>query len=208
MKNILIFFILSSVSFKAFCEGKVVITDGVKMELSIGMPNLTITNPDSTKASYTGLSSAVKGFIPFMSANTFRADLTGGIQYYDFNNTANGNQSEYAQYIGPGVGLEFSLSHIFFGGDILYLKGRHTAIGTFSHKSEFDISGMNMYAGYRVEFGTGAFGCVWSKMSTTIPGSAVNISGNSKWDEEAYWLQFSYNFKIKAGDFFSALFGK
>ena len=181
--------------------------DSVKVELALGSPSLTITNPDASKANYKGLGGSIKGFIPVWSNRSSRFDFTGGIKYFDFSNRANGTQSEYAQYVGPGAGLELSVSRFYVGAEYYYLKARHTTVGTYSHKAEFNLTGINYSAGYRLEMGTGSIGLGWSQMGGTIPGSAVGISGNSKWSNQVYWLNLTYYFKLNTGSFFKSLFG-
>ncbi|MGE4132026.1 MAG: hypothetical protein AB7F86_10350 [Bdellovibrionales bacterium] len=182
---------------------------GVKMQLSLGMPYLTITNPDETKANYDGLAASARGFIPIFYGDKFRTDLTGSFRYLDFENKANGSsQSEYASYLGPGAGLELTVYNIYVGASYFYYKGRHTSVGTISHKAEFQISGMSQYIGIRFEFGLGALGLSYSQMSAKVPGSAVGLSSSSDWDQSTLWLQFTYNFKTTTGKFLQSLFGK
>jgi hypothetical protein len=179
---------------------------GVKMEVSIGMPSLSITNPDGSKANYGGLAGAAKGLLPLIGSGSFRTNFTAGFRYLDFENKANGDQSEYAQYLGPGLGLELSLSRFVLGADYFFLKGRHTTVGTFSHKTEFDITGLNYYAGIQHKFGSASIGLIWSQMNATISGGDVGISGDSKWANQTYWLQFTYHFKSDTGKFLKGLF--
>lgn len=181
---------------------------GVKLELSVGQPSVSIENPDGTKAGYSGLSAMGRGFVPLMSGSSFRLDLTGTIKYLDLSNTANGEQKEFAQYLGPGLGLQISLSRFFIGADYMYLKGRHSAVGPFANQSEFDISGLDIHAGIRIDFGTGSLGFAWSQMTSVVPASSTNLSKDSPWADQVYWLQFSYNFKTTTGNLFKSLFGK
>lgn len=181
---------------------------GVKMELSIGQPGVTIENPDGTKAGYSGLSAMGRGFLPVMGSGFFRADFTGTIKYLDLSNTANGDQKEFAQYLGPGLGLQISISRFYIGADYMFLKGRHSAVGPFANQNEFNITGVDIHAGVRMEFGTGAIGFAWSQMSSTVPSSATGLSKNSPWADQVYWLQFSYNFKSTPGKLIKDLFGK
>ncbi len=183
-------------------------SSGVKMELSIGQPSLSIENPDGTKAGYSGLSAMGRGFLPVFGGSGFRADLTGTIKYLDLSNTANGEQKEYAQYLGPGLGFQLTVSRFFIGADYLYLKGRHSAVGPFVNHREFDISGVDIYAGVRIEFGTGSLGFAWSQMSSSVPASSTNLSTDSPWKDQVYWLQFSYSFKTTPGNLVKSLFGK
>ncbi len=201
-------FILGSMVFCGVSAWAKLDTQGVKMELSVGQPTVAIENPDGTKAGYSGLSAMGRGFLPLIGGDSFRADLTGTIKYLDLSNTANGSQKEFAQYIGPGLGLQISFSRFFIGADYLYLKGRHSAVGPFSNQSEFSISGMDIHAGVRIEFGTGSLGFAWSQMKSTVPASSTNLSQDAPWADQVYWLQFSYNFKTTPGNMLRSLFGK
>lgn len=183
-------------------------SSGVKVELSVGQPSVTIENPDSTQAGYTGLSAMGRGYFPMFGGTNFRTDFTTSIKYLDLSNTANGEQKEYAQYLGPGVGFQFSLSRFFMGADYFYLKGRHSAVGTFSNHTEFAISGLDYHAGFRVQFGTGSLGFAWSQMSSTVPASSTNLSTDSPWKDQVYWLQFTYSFKTTTGNLIRSIFGK
>lgn len=182
--------------------------DGIKLEMALGLPTLAIQNPDGSTANYSGYGAYGKALVPVIAADKFRADVSGSLRFVDFSNTANSGQNEYAQYLGPGAGLEFTYGNIFLGADYYLLKGRHNSVGPFSKRVEFNISGLNYYGGLKFNIGAGSIGLAYSQMSSAIPASAVGLSKDSPWSQSTIWLRFTYDLKISFGQFFGSIFGK
>ncbi len=183
--------------------------DGVRVQLGVGKPTLEVTNPDDTKVNYTGLAGSLRGYIPLLTTEKFRTDLTGTLRYLDFENTNNNStQSEYAQYIGPSAGLETSIYGFFVGAEYVVLKGRHISVGQFSRKIEFDLTSTNIYYGFRFNLGLGSIGVSTGKMSSTIPKDKTDLSTDSPWKASDVFLEFTYTFEMSTGKFISSIFGK
>lgn len=182
-------------------------SEGVRVELSVGRPTVEIENPDTTKAGYAGLSAMGKGFLSMWGGDSFRLDFTGSMKYLDLENTASGDQKENAQYLGPGMGLQFSYSRLFVGVDYYFLRGRHSAVGQFSNQTEFTISGMDYHAGFRMHFGTGSLGFAYSHMTSSVRAADTGLSKDAPWSDQVYWLQFGYSFKTTAGGLFESIIG-
>lgn len=181
--------------------------DGVRAQLGVGKTVLSIANPDSTKAHYDGLSAQAKGYIPVFATETFRTDFTGSVRYLDFENSGNTpSQSEYAQYIGPGAGVEISFYGIFVGADYFLLKGRHVTVGNFSKKIEFNITGANIYYGLRYRLGLGSIGVSSGSMTSSIAKKDSGLASDSAWKTTDIYVEFTYNFEMGTFDFIKSLF--
>lgn len=182
-------------------------SNGLMGDVSIGRSTLTIENGDGSQANYSGFGGLAKAHAPLWGRSSLRFDLTASMEFLDYENSANGEQSEYAQYLGPGLGIEFSYGNLFADAEYRYFRGRHTAVGPFTNKVQFDIQGFNYSVGLRIPIGAGLLALGLSEMTSVVPNSSVAISKSSPWKNNTIWLKFIYDFKISTSAFLKSIFG-
>lgn len=181
--------------------------NGLMADVSLGRSTLTIENADGSRANYSGLGGLAKGYVPLWSHSSLRFDLTASLEFLDYENSANGAQSEYAQYLGPGLGVEFSYGNLFAGTDYRYFRGRHTTVGPFANKVQFDLQGLNYSVGLRVSLGAGLLALGYSQMTSVVPSSSVSTSKSAPWENSTLWVKFIYDFKVSTSTFVKSIFG-
>ena len=182
--------------------------DSLSFGLSAGLPFSEIKNPDSTTAYYSGLSLTGRGNFPLYSSEQFSTSLVGSLRYLDLKNTANNStQSEIAQYLGPGVGMQFSLLKFVLGAEYYLMLARHYTVGTNSEQLNYQMMTLNYYLGYRVELGArAALAFSWSQASGRVPKKKTKFNSNSPYKDQVYWVHFIYFTGSSLSDFAKSLF--
>ncbi len=124
---------------------------GLSFSASIGLPSVTITNPDNSEAGYSGISLQGRLFLPIYENIV---NLHGTLKYHDLENKAStSSESEVANHIGGGMGLTFTLKKLYFGYEQILMKARHYYIGNTGIKTEYDYTVGNLFIGFKYNFG-------------------------------------------------------
>ena len=181
---------------------------GISFEGSIGMPNSSITNPESSIAHYSGVSASARFVAPFVELGPFECtfDLIG--KYVDLNNTANQSaQRETGNHIGLGTGLTMRLGKLYFGLDFTEMRARHFFVGNKNEYLEYEYGAPTTFVGFNYSFNNVLSAKLsYSQLSTEIKSSYTGLDSNSKYSENIVWLWLSYDTGMGLGKFFAALF--
>jgi hypothetical protein len=180
---------------------------GLSAQAELGLPTVSIANPDGTNAYYTGVTVLGRGILPLIDGKLFSINLVGNAKYLDLRNTANsGSQKEYANHIGGGVGASINLWIFFYGIDYNYMFARHYAVGTISRELNFNYSTAMSYYGVQKDFGQLSLGGGMSLSSATISKRASGLSADSPYTEKIYFVFARYSTGLTIPRMFKALF--
>lgn len=170
-------------------------TSGVAFSLGAGaLGKATIINPDKSLAHYKVLALEGRGHIPLLDSKDFDIDLTGSVRYLDLENTANGNyQSEVANMIGPGAGLEFRAFRFVAGAEYHLMLARHYAVGNVSRDVKYEMPMMNIYGGLNWKFNQLSVSVLYSQGSASVPKGSSGLTKDSPYSDQIYWLQLTYS---------------
>lgn len=195
-------FLASSIFFASYSYA------GISFDGSIGAPNATITNPQSTQAYYSGVSASARFVAPIIEIGPFECtfDLIG--KYVDLNNTANqSTQRETGNHIGLGTGLTLRLGKLYFGLDFTEMRARHFFVGNKNEYLEYEYGAPTSFVGINYSFNNVLSAkLTYSQLSTEIKSSYTGLDSNSKYKESIVWLWLSYDTGMGLGRFFTALF--
>jgi hypothetical protein len=182
-------------------------SNGVTFSVGAGMGKASIENPDQTKAHYKVLALQGRGQIPLIYSNSFEADLVGAMRYLDLENTANNSyQSEVANLIGPGVGLELRAFKFVLGAEYHIMLARHYAVGSISRDMKYEMPMLNLYGGLNFQFNQLAVSISYSQGSATVPKASSGLTKDSPYTDQIYWLQLTYSTGASFTKFISFLF--
>lgn len=163
-------------------------------ELSLRQSFLEINNPDSSVASYNGFTVATKLLYPIKKMKRLTVSLAGGFRYTTFDNAANySTQSEDAVYYGPSLGAELSSFGFFIGTDYEFLKGRHSAVGTYTKNTDVSINALSFRFGFRYKLGRSTLGLSLHQFDSALSKSDTGLSENSPWRNTAMSINFIYH---------------
>jgi hypothetical protein len=180
---------------------------GVAFSIGAGMGKATIENPDQTKAHYKVLALEGRGQIPLIVTPSFEADLLGSMRYLDLENTANnGFQSEVANLIGPGAGLEFRAFKFVLGVEYHLMLARHYAVGNTSRDMKYEMPMLNLYGGLNFQFKQLSVSLSYSQGSASVPKASSGLAKDSPYTDQIFWLQFTYSTGASFTNFIKFLF--
>lgn len=201
--NWLVSFFLVFLSVQAFAGEN----SGVAFSVGAGMGNGTIENPDKTKAHYKMLALQGRGMIPLVDSKYFDADFFGSAKYLDLENTSNTSfQSEVANMIGPGVGLEMRAFRFVVGADYHLMLARHYAVGNTSGDMKYEMPLLSVYGGLHWKFQQLSVSLSYSQSSGTVPKASSGLRKDSPYIDQVYWLQLTYSTGASFGKFLNYLF--
>lgn len=167
---------------------------GVALTMSGGMGKASIKNPDDTYARYKVLALEGTGHIPLLDSKDFDVDLLGSMKYLDLENTANTSfQSEVANLIGPGAGLEFRAYRFVLGAEYHMMLARHYAVGNTSRDMRYEMPMMSLYGGLNIQFKQLSVSLSYSQGSATVPKSSTGLTKDAPYTDQIYWLQVTYS---------------
>lgn len=180
---------------------------GVTFDLGLGYGSAVIENPDQTKANYKVLALSGRALLPLVEGDDFTAHLTGGVRYLDLENTANGGpQSEVANSIGPGAGLRLRAFKFFVAYEYYFMLSRHYAIGNISRSSKYQMPVGNLSGGFTIPLKQLSVSFSYSQSAGTVPKASSELSKDSPYNDQIYWLQVSYSTGSSLAQFFGFLF--
>lgn len=180
---------------------------GVAFQLGFGSGGATIENPDETKAGYKILSATGRVLLPLIETSEFSAALTGAVRYLDLTNTANNSeQSEVANMLGPGAGLRLQAWKFFASYEYDLMAARHYTIGSNSKAIKYSLPLGTMEAGIAIPFKQLSVSFSYSRSSGEVPKSGTGLSKDVRYQDEIYWLQFTYSTGADFGKFLNFLF--
>lgn len=181
---------------------------GIGFDGALGYPSATITNPDESKATYSGVSVAGRFVAPLIETAGFDMtfDLCG--RYVDLSNTANSAaQRETGNHIGLGAGLTLRLGKLYFGADYLHMRARHFFVGNKDEYLEYEYEPVNFFGGIKFAVGKSlSVAATYSHASASIPAKYTGLSDDSKYTDNIYWLHLTYETGLPFGQFFIDLF--
>lgn len=180
---------------------------GTAFTFGLGQGSARIENPDKSEAHYKMLTAHGKGLIPLSEDKGFSLHAVIGAKYLDLENNANnGTQSELANLIGPGAGLQIRMSKFIFGGEFYRMTARHHAIGTISQTTKYDMNLVDLYGGISIPFNQLSLTFTYSQSSGKVPQEKTGLSASSPYTDHIYWLQFTYFTGAKFDSFMDYLF--
>lgn len=180
---------------------------GVAFSIGAGMGKASIENPDQTKAHYKVLALEGRGQIPLVASKSFEADIMGSMRYLDLENTANnGYQSEVANLIGPGVGLELRAFKFVLGAEYHMMLARHYAVGSISRDMKYEMPMINLYGGLNFQFKQLSVSLSYSQGSASVPKASSGLTKDSPYTDQIYWLQLTYSTGASFTKFIKFLF--
>jgi hypothetical protein len=181
---------------------------GIGFDGSIGYPVATITNPDDTKAHYSGLSLQGRFISPLIESGSFdlTLDLIG--RYIDMGNTANAAaQRESGSQMGLGAGLTLRLGKVYLGADMIQARARHFFVGNKDEYLEYEMTQMSAFLGLRFQIGKAMSAALtYSQASAPIESKFTGLETNSKYVDTITWLHLTYETGQPLGKFFGDLF--
>ncbi|NJM10321.1 MAG: hypothetical protein HC883_05540 [Bdellovibrionaceae bacterium] len=180
---------------------------GVAFDMSLGYGGSKIENPDQSEANYKTLALSGRLFIPFVEKKDFGVSLLLGLRYLDLENNANtGNQSEFANLIGPGLGLQIRAYKFFVGSEYHMMFARHHAVGSVSRSSKYEMPTINIFGGITIPFQQLSVSFSYSQSSGTVPKDSSGLSESSAFCDQIYWLHLTYSTGASPGKFLGFLF--
>lgn len=198
VRNLFLFFTSVLFSLRTLAGAK----DGVLFDGALGLPAITISNPNGENAGYEGISLQGRLFAPIYSDGAFHTQLHGVLRYHDLENKySSDGQTEVANHIGPGVGLSIRLGRLTLGGEYSLMKARHYYIGHIGLKTEYDYAVGTAFAGFVVPFGDLSVGLGYNYSVGKIKKDETGLSKDSDYAEQSIWFHMTYNTGASVGDF-------
>lgn len=179
--------------------------NGLLLQASLGLPTLTIQNPDSSNSVYSGTSLFASTGTPIISGSMFSSNLYLGYRYSDLQNNYKSNYEEIAKHMGPAVGLQFGFGKLDILVDYSMIHANHYLVGPISNKSEFDYSSLTTSLGLSVPVSNIDVGLRYSYSSGLIEKSETGLSADSKFNEQVISLTFTYQLKTGVSDIVKGL---
>lgn len=181
---------------------------GISFDGSIGSPSSTITNPQASKAYYSGVSASARFVAPFLEVGPLECSFDFIGKYVDLNNTANGSsQRETGNHIGLGSGLTVRVGKLYFGLDFTEMRARHFFVGNKNEYLEYEYGAPSTFIGLNYSFNNVLSAkLTYSQLSTQIKSSYTGLDTSSKYSENILWIWLSYDTGMGLGKFFTALF--
>ncbi len=178
----------------------------LKFEGSLGLPNVGIENPDGSSAYYDGLALMGRAVAPVYGIGEFWTSLVANIRYFDLKNTANtSHQKEFANQLGPGVGLRFSLGRLYLGLDYLIVRNRHYAFGGLSRELEYNSSPFSYYIGIEYPLGALSLGLSYAISNGSITTDSTNLNEAAPYTDTLILFTLTWDSGISFGKFASSL---
>lgn len=180
---------------------------GVAFDIGFGMGTASIENPNNTTARYKMLNVDAMASVPLFERSQFSGALVGGLRYLDLENTANSSaQSEVANMIGPGVGLRLRGLRFFAGIDYHFMLARHYAVGTLSSTTKYEMPLVSWNVGYALPLKAFVISISYSQSQGSVPKNKTQLSRESPYKDQVYWLRLTYSTGQSFSKFFSFLF--
>ena len=197
MKKCLMLFFLMFYSAPSLAESN----GGLIADASIGSTDLQMTNPDNQISYYKGYSVHGRGGLPLLEG-TSNLYLTLNIGVTDAYNTANTNtQSEYVNFLYPGIGLFYKMSRLGLGFDYNFMFTRHRTVGTISRETNYSFNSIGYWAQYIFPLGNrSSLGLAYSGQSGTISKSQIKLSQDMPYSSSTFWIFFTYYSGIQLGE--------
>ena len=173
----------------------------------VGYTYVTLKNPDGSKALYDGVGLRASLDIPLLDTESFDIYFSPTLKYLDLSNTANSqNQFESANIFGPGLGLAFNWSHLWFGANYFQLWGRHAATGNFSDRTKYAVQSLEYFGGLHWQFNQLGLGLIYSQGSARISKKDTHLNKNTPYDESMISLQITFSLGKSTWEVIQSLF--
>lgn len=180
---------------------------GMAFDIGFGTGAAQIENPNNTTAHYKMLNVDAIMSIPLIERSNFSGALTGGLRYLDLENTANSSaQSEVANLIGPGLGLRLRALRFFATFDYHFLLARHYAVGNLSSTTKYEMPVLGWSVGYALPLKAFVISISYSQSQGSVPKNKTQLSSDSPYSDQVYWLRLTYTTGQSFSKFFSFLF--
>lgn len=180
--------------------------NSIAVDLAVGRPNASITNPNDSKAYYKGVVTKVDFIFPTINSKTFAANILAGVKYYNLKNTTTSTQQESAQHIGPGLGVELNWGPFVAGYQYHMILARHQAIGFISRELTYSMNQSHIYGGMIFQMNSLGIGATIGMNTSEVPVTATSFSSASPYSDTVIWIHLRYRFNLPVGKFFSNLF--
>lgn len=175
---------------------------GVTFDGALGMPAVTIENPNGQKAGYSGLSLQGRLLAPIYGDNGFSTQIHGVLRYHDLENKLRSEHgTEVANHIGPGLGLSFRLGRLTAGYEYMLMEARHYFIGNIGHKTTYSYTASTAFVGFVVPFGDLGVGIGYNYTMGNISKDETGLSKDSPYNEQSIWFHLTYDTGTSLGEF-------
>jgi hypothetical protein len=173
----------------------------------VGYTYVTLKNPNGSKALYDGVGLRASLDIPVLDTESFDILFTPTLKYLDLSNTANSQrQFESANIFGPGLGLAFNWSHIWFGANYFQLWGRHAATGNFSDRTKYSLQSLEYFGGLHWQFNQLGLGIIYSQGTGKISEKDTHLNSSTPYDESMISLQITFSLGKSTWEVIQSLF--
>ncbi|MCB0349992.1 MAG: hypothetical protein KDD38_02340 [Bdellovibrionales bacterium] len=197
------------VTFICVCENSQATQSGVRFDGAVGMPAVTITNPNKTTAGYDGISLQGRLFTPIVEDSSINILAQAVLRYHDLKNTQSTDaETEVANHIGPGLGLTFTFARLSLGYEYMLMKARHYYIGSTGRQIEFDYTASNIFAGITIPFGDLGIGFSYNYATGKAGKGETGLTKDSDYTEQSIWFHISYSTGSALGDLARSLVKK
>jgi hypothetical protein len=180
----------------------------VGFEGAIGLPEVTMTNGDSSKAHYSGVTLKGSLQLPLYETKFFSGQARPLVKYLDLKNNSNNNdQREMGNHLGLGLGLRFELYRFFLEGSYQMMIARHYWVGKKDNYLEFEYSNIDLTLGFSLKLSKvlrTSFS--YSTSSATISKNDLNMIQDANMKEVIYWIHMTFSTGLATGKFFQTLF--
>lgn len=168
------------------------------IDASIGYPyDISIENPDGTKAYYDGI-----GFRTAFNYNfsQTRSEMAYGFtfhyKYLKLDNTKSSSITESAVHKGIGVGVFAKSSGFYLGLNYAIMKASHQSSGAVSALDEFEYNPLTVDISYTVNYGNLVeIGPAISYAFTDLSKKETGLSKDSPYSEQIVWLKILFYMK-------------
>jgi len=174
--------------------------DSVSIEGEVGLPSLSIENPDGSKAGYEGVSLLGRIHFPTYNSGNILMGIHGTYKRMYLENTYTGyDATEMAEHSGVGAGMSVLFGKLMLGVDYLMMSAQHHYTGGIGINSTFDYNAINAFAiiSFRVGGLKGWVG--YSYTDASIDSGQTGLSKDAALKEQQFFLNFIFNTDANVG---------
>ncbi len=179
----------------------------VAFQLSVGSPEISITNPDNSMAYYDGLALDAKGLFPIFFGENSSLDLTFNYKYLDTENTTTKSVGETLSVNGVGTGVNMNFYSFILGGSVEYLSAKHNASSNVQNSNlSYKFINLTYYVGMVKSFGKFDVGGFYSVSTATISKDDTGLSRDSDFEARTIWMTVRFDLGVKSKDFLKLIY--
>lgn len=168
------------------------------IDASIGYPyDVSIENPDGTKAYYDGMAFRTAFNYNYAQARSETAyGFSFHYKYLNFENTKSSSITETAIHKGFGLGVFMKTSGFYLGVNYGLMKASHQSSGSVSALGEFNYNPITVDLSYTVSYGgLVEIGPAISYAFTDLSKTETGLSKDSPYNEQIVWLKLIFYMK-------------